>query len=154
MPTRKQRRRRDKSRRHEYEYVYVDDEGNEVEVDPKEVETAGEPREPRKREPRRTNGAAKDGRSRGARAERKIEPPSLRRVARRGLFVAPLIVAVIWLTGGNLSPAQRISQALLLVLLFLPFSYLMDSLLYRSYRRRQEARAAKARSGAAAPRRS
>ena len=34
MPTRKQRRRQQKSRRHEYEYVYVDDEGNEVEVDP------------------------------------------------------------------------------------------------------------------------
>src|SRR5947209_2741204 len=37
VPTRKQRRRQQKARRHEYEYVYVDDEGNEVEVDPAEL---------------------------------------------------------------------------------------------------------------------
>ena len=33
---RKQRRRREKEQRHEYEVVYVDDEGNEVEVEPDE----------------------------------------------------------------------------------------------------------------------
>ena len=37
MPTRKQRRRNQKARRHEYEYVYLDDEGNEVPVEPSEL---------------------------------------------------------------------------------------------------------------------
>ena len=37
MPTKKQRRRHQKARRHEYEYVYLDDEGNEVPVEPSEL---------------------------------------------------------------------------------------------------------------------
>ena len=53
MPTRKQRRKRQKDRRHEYEFVYVDEEGQEVEVDPEEVEQA-----PLKRNGKRESQAA------------------------------------------------------------------------------------------------
>ena len=37
MPSKKQRRRREKSLRHEYEYVLLDEEGNEVPVEPTEL---------------------------------------------------------------------------------------------------------------------
>src|SRR5207247_7068607 len=72
MPTRKQRRRQQKSRRHEWEYVYVDDEGNEVEVDPEQVSASkngkAQPRERKSQAAKRTP----------ARTGRTIEPPSWR----------------------------------------------------------------------------
>jgi hypothetical protein len=37
MPSKKQRRRREKSLRHEYEYVTVDDDGNELPLEPTEL---------------------------------------------------------------------------------------------------------------------
>ena len=124
MPSKKQRRRREKSRRHEYEYVYVDDDGREVEVDPEEL--------PRP--------AARDGASRRAapatRGGRKIQPPSWTRVAKRGLLFAPLMFLTVSFLDRNLSVERRVSQTLFLLAFFLPFSYVMDSLMYRSYLRR------------------
>src|SRR5207247_186471 len=87
MPTKKQRRRQQKSRRHDYEYVYVDDEGNEVAVDPTElraekdngkVETRGRSATTKKT-PARAGG-------------RVIEPPSWRRAVKRAAIWAPLLV--------------------------------------------------------------
>ena len=127
MPTRKQRRREQKARRHEYEYVYVDAEGREVEVDAAD----DEPQKPAKAAAR----AAKPTRSAG-RAGRVIEPPSWRRVGRRTVFMAPVIVAAMMLLGGNLPVSARIAQAIFLLLLFIPFSYFTDSLAYRMYRKR------------------
>ena len=37
MPSRKQRRRREKLKRHEWEYVQLDEEGNEVPLEPAEA---------------------------------------------------------------------------------------------------------------------
>jgi hypothetical protein len=120
VPSRKQRRRRAKERRHEYEYVYVDEEGREVEVEP------GEPAKPKRteRKPRATQGG------------RKVEPASWRRVGRRALIFAPLMFITIRLLEGGEAITASILRTIFLLLLFLPFSYVLDSVLYRSYMRR------------------
>src|SRR6266540_703578 len=123
MPTRKQRRRRQKERRHEYEYVYVDEEGHEVEVEQDEPEKS-------KRNDRKP--VTPPGR------RRPIEAPSWRKVAKRGLLFAPLMFITFSILGKNESVAIHVSRTVFLLVLFLPFSYVMDSMIYRSYRRRIE----------------
>jgi len=121
VPTRKQRRRRAKERRHEYEYVYVDEEGREVEVD-----------EPEKAPSKSKNG---QGQAR-TRSGRRIDPPSWSRVGRRGLIFAPIMLIVIRLLENGEPWTSSIFRTAFLLLVFLPFSYVMDSVLYRSYQRR------------------
>ena len=122
MPSRKQRRRREKERRHEYEYVYVDEEGEEVEVDRGEAER-----------PKRT-----ERRPQASGGRRPIEPPSWNRVAKRGLLFAPLMFITFSLLGRNESLVVHVQRTVFLLVLFLPFSYVMDSMIYRSYRRRMQ----------------
>jgi hypothetical protein len=138
MPTRKQRRRQQKSRRHEYEYVYVDDEGNEVEVDPAELkpESNGK-RDARTKTPKERKQTAP------ARGARGIEPPSWRRAARRGLIFAPILLVAMMLLNRGLSLAQQLAPAVLMVAFFIPFSYFTDSLAYRMYKKRLDRSAAK-----------
>jgi hypothetical protein len=125
VPTRKQRRRREKGRRHEYEYVWVDDDGHEVEVDPSELRAA-------KAEPK--DGKPRDKRGRPV---RKIEPPSWTRVGKRGLIFAPFMFAVVWiLRPEGATAVTSVVNTVVLLGFFLPFSYLMDSIVYRSYLRR------------------
>ena len=117
MPTRKQRRRRAKEFRHEY--VWEDAEGNELEPD----EIGGKKRETQsQRSP--------------ARSAREPQPPSWRRTLKRGLIFAPIMFVVVMLLGNDLSLAQQITQAAFIVGIFVPFSYLLDGLLWRSYKRR------------------
>jgi hypothetical protein len=121
VPTRKQRRRREKERRHEYEYVYVDEEGHEVEV---EAEDEKAP-------------ARKDKRPAPAsRPRRTVEPASWKRVGRRALIFAPLMFITIRLLEQGEAIATSIFRTGFLLLIFLPFSYVMDAVLYRSYQRR------------------
>jgi hypothetical protein len=123
MPSRKQRRRQAKERRHEYEYVYVDEEGREVEVDAAEIEE-------------RRNGKARQP-ERKAAGGRTVQPPSWNRVGRRALIFAPLMFLTVYLLGRNdLSTGQILIQTLVLLGIFLPFSYFMDTLTYRAYQRR------------------
>jgi hypothetical protein len=128
VPSRKQRRRRQKERRHDYEYVYVDEEGREVEVDEADDDT-GAPAQSRQSRDRRPAG-------RSARTARRVDPPSWNRVGKRALFLGPVMFILINLVGHQLTVAQRIYQTVILLALFLPFSYLMDSMLYRSYLKR------------------
>jgi hypothetical protein len=126
MPSRKQRRRRAKERRHDYEYVYVDEEGQEVEVDPDEV--------PAPRTAKKNGGQARDAKGR---AVRKVDPPSWNKVGRRALIFAPFMFVVVWLLRPEGSAlAAVVLQVLILLAFFLPFSYLMDSIVYRTYLRR------------------
>jgi hypothetical protein len=120
VPSRKQRRRRAKDRRHEYEYVYVDEEGQEVEV----AEAAEERKKTDKRPPPKR------------RAVRAIEPASWSRVGKRALIFAPLMFLTIRLLEKNMPIQASILRTVFLLALFLPFSYVMDSLLYRSHLRR------------------
>jgi hypothetical protein len=126
MPTRKQRRRQAKSKRHEYEYVYVDEEGNEVEVaedDVKAERTASR------------NGRAKPN-PRAAQGRARVQPPSWARVAKRGLIFAPLMFITVMLTSSDASVLQQALTALWLLAIFLPFSYFMDSFMYKRYLKR------------------
>jgi hypothetical protein len=125
VPSRKQRRRREKERRHEWEYVLVDDEGREVEA----------PEEDEPPTPARERKATASGRA-ATRGGRRIEPPSWRRVGKRALFFGPLMFIMVNLIGRDWTTAQRVQQTAFLLLLFLPFSYLMDSLMYRAYLKR------------------
>jgi hypothetical protein len=127
MPTRKQRRRRAKERRHDYEYVYVDEEGNEV-----EVEEDGAPST--------SPGAKKEKRAAPAtRAGRVVEPPSWSKVGRRGLIFAPLMFLTVRLLEKGEPLGASLGRTAFLLAIFLPFSFLMDALIYRSYRRRMDA---------------
>ena len=139
MPTRKQRRRRQKGRRHEYEYVYVDDEGHEVEVDEPEPSDAktDRPAATGKRPAAKASakGTAKAPAGRGA--PRKIDPPSWQKVFRRAAIFAPIMVVVVYLLRPKGASALGIAvQVAVLLLFFLPFSYFMDSYMYRNYRKR------------------
>jgi hypothetical protein len=130
MPSRKQRRRRQKERRHEYEYVYVDEQGQQVAVE-----------EPEETAPTRNGARAETGAGTRARREgrapkapnRKIDPPSWRRVGKRTLIFAPLMFVTIALLDRNLGILGQLVLTLQMLLLFIPFSYLMDRLLYRRY---------------------
>ena len=126
MPTRKQRRRQQKLKRHEWEEVYVDDEGNEL--DPEEAEQLVATRQPKQRNARAAQA--------GPRERRPIEPPSWRRTGRRGLLFFPLMLLTVMLIGGDLTLAQQVVQTVILMLFFLPFSYFMDTMVWRSYQRR------------------
>ena len=126
MPNRKQRRRREKLKRHEYEYVVEDEEGEETALE------------------RRPERQAKDGRKGGRTAQagpldrrgRPIPKPSWQRVAKRTAIFGPLLLAVTFLTGAELSTAQKVVNALILLAFFIPFSYLVDVLVYRALMRR------------------
>ncbi len=123
MPSKKHRRRREKARRHEYEYVYVDDEGNEVEVDPSELKAERAP--------------SRNGRARSTpRQNLRIQPPSWRRVGKRGLIFAPVMFIVVMLLNPDFNLFQVALNTLLLLLIFLPFSYFMDTFMYRRYAKR------------------
>jgi hypothetical protein len=126
MPSRKVRRRRDKLKRHEYEYVVETEEGEEVVVE------------------RPTAEAAKDGKSAPTssprdRRGREIPKPTLKRVLRRTAIFAPLILVVVFLTSAkDTSVAAKVYTAITLLAFFIPFSYLVDVVMYRTLSRRQQ----------------
>ena len=131
MATKKQRRRRQKERRHEYEYVYVDDDGREVEVEEPEAE--------------RKNGKAPAQRpvKTGGRI---VDPPSWRKTLRRAAIFSPLMFVILYLLKPKGStPGSVVLSVALLMVFFIPFSYFMDSLMFRLAQKR----AAKARSSSA-----
>jgi hypothetical protein len=137
MPTKKQRRRQQKSRRHAYEFVYVDDEGNEVEVDPAEVRG--------QKNGTKTDARAKTeakGRPSPRAGQRVIEPPSWRRALRRALIFGPVLVVAMMLLNRNVSAVQWLTSALFLIAFFVPISYFTDSIAYRVYRKRVDRQSA------------
>jgi hypothetical protein len=136
MPTRKQRRRHQKARRHEYEYVYLDDEGNEVPVEPSELRA--EKNGQRESKPRKSSGKQQAGRGTGAR--RNIEPPSWRRSARRALLFGPVLVVAMILLNRGQPLAQQVFPAVFLIAFFIPFSYFTDSFAYRLFQKRLDRR--------------
>ena len=138
MATKKQQRRREKLRRHEYEEVWVDEEGREIEPPPE----AGTPR-PRKTEASKPRAAA--SRPRGARPVRTVPPPSWNRVFRRAAVFAPLMLVVVYLLSKDRQLNRAIMETAILMAFFLPFSYVMDLMMYRTYLRRTGAAPAQPR---------
>ena len=127
MATKKQQRRRQKLKRHDYEEVYVDEEGNVL--PPEEAEELAVASTSRKAE--RTAKQRPTTRS-----GRVLEPPSWRKVLKRGLLFFPLMLITVMLLGRDLSLAQQVFQTVVLMAFFLPFSYFMDSMMWRSHQRR------------------
>jgi anti-sigma factor RsiW len=118
MTTRKQRRRRAKEHRHEY--VWEDDEGNEL--DPDEVPA------------HRTDGRAPQRRA--AATGRRAQPPSWPRTFKRALIFAPIMLATVMLLSSNLTLGAQVVQAAFIVGIFIPFSYFLDGVFWRSYQKR------------------
>jgi hypothetical protein len=127
MATKKQQRRRQKLKRHDYEEVYVDEEGNVL--PPEQAEELAVASTSRKAE--RTAKQRPTTRS-----GRVLEPPSWRKVLKRGLLFFPLMLITVMLLGRDLSLAQQVFQTVVLMAFFLPFSYFMDSMMWRSHQRR------------------
>lgn len=118
MPSRKQRRRRAKELRHEY--VWEDAEGNELEPD--DVPT-------RKTEARSQREAT--------RSPREPQAPSWSRTLKRGAIFAPVMFVVVMLLSSDLSLASQLVQTATIVAIFIPFSYFLDTVFWRSFKKRR-----------------
>jgi hypothetical protein len=138
MPTRKQRRRQQKSRRHEWEYVYVDEEGQEVEVDPDELKPAKKEEPKAKQQVDRRNGRPADG---NRRPRRTPQPPSWRRAAKRAALLGALFVVVFafGLGGKHNNPFTAVLIGVIYAVAFVPLQYFIDKVTYRAYLKRQSA---------------
>lgn len=125
MATQKQRRRRAKEKRHEYDLVEIDAEGNETVLSASAL---------KQDEPKSAKKGAKPSR----RSSRGVpQPPAWGRVAKRGGMFAPIFLAVVLLLGGGkVSFAGAVLNTVFLLIVFIPFSYFMDHLVWRSYVKR------------------
>ncbi len=126
MPSRKQRRRREKLKRHDWEYVQLDEEGNEIPVEPAELKKA-----------QATTGSnGKPRASRTGRAPREVKPPSWNRSIKRALIFVPFLY--IFLSLGKNAPAlpTRLGISVLYAAVFIPMFYFVDRIAYRAYQRR------------------
>jgi hypothetical protein len=132
VASRKQRRRRQKQRRHEYEYVYVDEHGQEIEFDAAEAEAESEEPAAPPSKPK-SKPKAQAAPSRGV---REVPPPSWRRVGKRGLIFAPFMFVTLLLLDQDQSYDLLAINTFVLLAFFLPFSYVLDTLMYRVYVRR------------------
>jgi hypothetical protein len=113
MATKKQRRRRAKEHRHDY--MWVDDEGNEIDA---------------------PEAAPDKSPARGRTGRREPQAPSWQRTFKRGAIFAPIMFATVLLLSPGLPLTQKIANTLLIVGIFVPFSYYLDRLFYRSAQRR------------------
>lgn len=130
MPTRKQRRRREKLKRHEWEYVIESETGEEIPVE-----------SPREAEQKKDEAEKKPVKGPIDRRGRPLQKPSWGRVLRRGAVFAPLMAVFVYITSRDQADniaAVVIFQTLLLLLFFLPFSYVVDVFVYRMMLRRYE----------------
>jgi hypothetical protein len=135
MATQKQRRRRAKEKRHDYDLVYVDEDGVE-----QPVERDDAPRKPPSRLARGTAVTKTQKTSSGDKGRRRgrvVQPPSWRKVLKRGAIFAPIFFATVMLLGGGkISIASAIVQSALLIGVFVPFSYFMDRVVWRQQQKR------------------
>ena len=127
MANQKQRRRRAKEKRHQYDLVEIDGEGNETVLSATEVKSEA----PEKTKP--ASRASKASRSpRGA-----PKPPTWGRVLKRAAIFAPIFLATVLLLGGDrITFPGALLQTSFLLAIFVPFSYFMDRLVWRSHEKR------------------
>jgi hypothetical protein len=130
VATQKQRRRRAKEKRHQYDLVEIDDEGNETVLSSSELKDEAEPK-----------GSTKAGKARrgasSARGRAGPQPPTWTRVLKRGALFAPIFLATVMLLGrGRLTFVGAVVQTVFLLAVFVPFSYFMDRVMWRSHQKR------------------
>jgi hypothetical protein len=131
MASRKQRRRRQKDRRHEYEYVYVDEEGHEVEAPPEESTE-----QPRARNGKDRRNGAKVARTKSGAPIREVKPPNWTRSVKRAALFLPLFFIVFSLVNKKMPIETRLLSSVAYSALFVPLTYMMDRMAYRTYLRR------------------
>jgi hypothetical protein len=132
MPTRKQRRRREKEHRHDYEYVVVDEEGQEVPVDPAELRQSKK----EKTESKERTKPAPTPKDRKGRPVRVAKPPSWRRAFNRAaIFVVALLVFTSLVGKNKPTVLARIVIAVGYGVIGVPLFYVMDRAAYRRYLR-------------------
>jgi hypothetical protein len=137
VASQKQRRRRAKEKRHAYELVEIDSEGNETVLNASALKSETPKGEERQQSKARVSAPARRGR--GA-----AQPPTWTRVLKRGALFAPIFLAtVLLLGGGRLTFVGAVVQTIFLLAVFVPFSYFMDRLVWRSYEKRQARSSAK-----------
>jgi hypothetical protein len=144
MATKKQRRRRQKGRRHDYEFVYVDQEGQEVEVDEPEPKPQEERKPTSGIKPTAANKAKQPagGSKPAARPDRVVDPPSWDRTLKRAAIFVPIMLIFLYVTRPkNASTESIVFQALVIIVLLIGFMFMMDTLLYRAYQKRQAKKA-------------
>jgi hypothetical protein len=130
MATEKQRRRRAKEKRHAYDLVEIDAEGNETVLTASELKTEATGKAGSGRKVGPAKGSGRVGRG-------TPQPPSWPRVAKRGAIFAPLFLATVMLLGGGkVTFAGALVNTVLLLAVFIPFSYLMDRVVWRMYQKR------------------
>ena len=127
MANQKQRRRRAKEKRHAYDLVEIDSEGNETVLTASAVKSESASRDA-KRDTSRKGAPAKGGRG--------PQPPTWPRVLKRGALVAPIFLATVLLLGGGGNLAGAVVQTIFLLAVFVPFSYFMDRMVWRSHQKR------------------
>jgi hypothetical protein len=129
VATQKQRRRRAKEKRHAYDLVEIDAEGNETVLTASELKTEPAPGDAKQGKPGRQSAPAK--------ANRGAQPPTWPRVLKRGALFAPIFLATVMLLGGGrLTLAGAVVQTIFLLAVFIPFSYFMDRMVWRSHQKR------------------
>ncbi len=137
MATQKQRRKRAKEKRHAYDLVEIDSEGNETVLSSSELKVDAPPRSQPKKGDARNGSKPRPGRG-------SPRPPTWGRVLKRGAIFAPIFLATVLLLAGNRLTFQgALVQTAFLLAIFIPFSYFMDRLVWRSH----EKRLARAKSG-------
>jgi hypothetical protein len=137
MANQKQRRRRAKEKRHAYDLVEIDAEGNETVLTASDVKTEA----PAKSSPKKGQAKGQQGRTGGRGAP---QPPSWKRVFKRSAIFAPIFLAtVLLLAGSRLTLFGAVVQTVFLLAVFVPFSYFMDRLVWRSHEKRQARNAGK-----------
>jgi hypothetical protein len=135
MPSRKQRRRREKNFRHEYETVLLDSDGTEHPLDDEELRSEREARAKAKQSTK--TQPSKATASRGGRPIREVPPPSWRRALRRGALMGGIIlVFVVFVLAKKSSIGVRLGIGLSYAVVFIPLTYWVDRVTYRSYQRR------------------
>ncbi len=104
-----------------HEYVWEDEEGNVLEPD--EV-------------PTRKGGDASRRSARASRSPREPQPPSWQKTLKRGLVFAPIMFLTVTFLSSDQTLVEQAIQTAFLVGIFIPFSYFIDGMFYRSYKRR------------------
>ncbi|MDQ3867050.1 MAG: hypothetical protein M3304_09540, partial [Actinomycetota bacterium] len=77
---------------------------------------------------------------------RPLQKPTLARVLRRAAIFAPIMAIFVYVMNSEASPVAVAVNTLVLVAFFIPFSYLVDTIVYRTVSRRAERERAERRS--------
>ena len=95
-----------------------------------ELNAESTPRSPAKKSQPKSGTKSRSGRG-------TPQPPSWQRVVKRGAIFAPIFFAtVLLLAGDSLKWQGAIVQTLFLLAVFVPFSYFMDRIMWRSQQKR------------------